>query len=87
MKPISAYTAILNIIAMCVNKICAMGPFREEDAKSTFFVEPKLHRKLEVVSELLGLTKQEIYSKALRNYLNDGYLKDIDIESFIDEAI
>ena len=86
MKPISA-SVILNTIANCVNKICTMGPFRKEDAKSTFFVEPKLHRKLEVVNELLGLTKQEVYTKALRNYLNGGYLNDIDIESFIDEAI
>ena len=38
MKPISAYTVILNTIANCVNKICAMGPFREEDAKSTFLL-------------------------------------------------
>lgn len=78
--------AVLNTIDNCVNKASSIGPFRQDDAKSTFFVEPKMHRKLEVISEYTGLTKQEIYTKALRNYLNEGYIDDIDIDLFIDKV-
>lgn len=86
MKQVTDESIILNTIANCVNKASSIGPFRSEDAKSTFYVEPKLHRKLEVICEYTGLTKQEIYSKALRKYVTDGYLEDLDIELFIDAA-
>ncbi|WP_286833601.1 MULTISPECIES: hypothetical protein [Acinetobacter] len=86
MNSISNETAILNTIANCVDKASSIGPFRNEDAKSTFYVEPKLHRRLEVISEYTGLTKQEIYSKALRKYVIEDYLEDLDIESFIEAS-
>ncbi len=87
MYPISEDTVILNTIANCVDKASSIGPFRHEDAKSTFYVEPKMHRKLEVICEYTGLTKQEIYSKALGNYLRVGYLNDIDISQFKNDLI
>ena len=86
MKQITDESIILNTIANCVNKASSIGPFRSEDAKSTFYVEPKLHRKLEVICEYTGLTKQEIYSKALRKYVIEDYLEDLDIESFIEAS-
>lgn len=73
---------ILNTIANCVNQTSNLGPFRDDDAKSTFNVPPKLHRKLEIVAEYTGLTKQEIYTKAVREYVNGPYLKDIDVNQF-----
>ena len=70
------------IVSNVIDRISLIGPFREDDAKSTFCVTPRLHRKLDLVSECTGLTRQEIYTKALRDYLNGSYLKDIDPELF-----
>lgn len=68
------------IVSNIIDRISSIGPFRQDDAKSTFFVAPRLHRKLDVICEYTGLTRQEIYTKALRDYLNGAYLKDIDPE-------
>lgn len=70
------------IVANVIDRLSMIGPFREDDAKSTFYVTPHLHRKLDLVCECTGLTRQEIYTKALRDYLNSAYLKDIDPELF-----
>lgn len=72
----------LKIVSNVIDRISLIGPFREDDAKSTFCVTPRLHRKLDLVCECTGLTRQEIYTKALRDYLNDPYLKDVDPELF-----
>jgi len=71
------------IVSNVIDRLSLIGPFREYDAKSTFCVTPRLHRKLDLVCECTGLTRQEIYTKALRDYLNGAYLKDIDPELFI----
>lgn len=70
------------IVSNVIDRISLIGPFREDDAKSTFYVTPRLHRKLDLVCECTGLTRQEIYTKALRDYLIGSYLKDIDPELF-----
>jgi hypothetical protein len=70
------------IVSKVIDRVSLIGPFREEDAKSTFCVTPRLHRKLDLVCECTGLTRQEIYTKALRDYLNGPYLKDVDPELF-----
>lgn len=70
------------IVSNVIDRISLIGPFRQEDAKSTFWVAPPIHRKLDLVCECTGLTRQEIYTKALRDYLNGAYLKDIDPELF-----
>ncbi|MHA3049761.1 hypothetical protein [Acinetobacter sp. ANC 4639] len=70
------------IVSNVIDRLSLTGPFRKGDAKSTFFVSPRLHRKLDLVCECTGLTRQEIYTKALREYLNGNYLKDIDPELF-----
>lgn len=66
------------IVSNVIDRLSLIGPFREDDAKSTFCVTPRLHRKLDLVCECTGLTRQEIYTKALREYLTGSYLKDID---------
>lgn len=66
------------IVSNVIDRLSLIGPFREDDAKSTFYVTPRLHRKLDLVCECTGLTRQEIYTKALRHYLTASYLKDID---------
>lgn len=70
------------IVSNVIDRISLIGPFRPDDAKSTFYVTPRLHRKLDLVCECTGLTRQEIYTKALRDYLNSTYLMDIDPELF-----
>lgn len=72
----------LKIVSNVIDRISLIGPFREDDAKSTFCVTPRLHRKLDLVCECTGLTRQEIYTKALRDYLSDSYLEDVDPELF-----
>lgn len=81
--PIPSDTDIApEIVSNVIDRISLVGPFRQGDAKSTFWVAPPLHRKLDLVCECTGLTRQEIYTKALRDYLKDTYLKDIDPELF-----
>lgn len=76
-------TAIsFEIVSNVIDRISLIGPFRQDDAKSTFFVCPQMHRKLDLVCECTGLTRQEIYTKALRDYLKSTYSKDIDPELF-----
>lgn len=70
------------IVSNVIDRISLIGPFREDDAKSTFYVTPSSHRKLDLICECTGLTRQEIYTKALRDYLNGAYLKDIDPKLF-----
>ena len=72
------YTIAPEIVFNVIDRISQIGPFREDDAKSTFYVTPRLHRKLDLICECTGLTRQEIYTKALREYMNGSYLKDID---------
>lgn len=69
-----------DIVSNLIDRISLIGPFRKVDAKSTFCVTPLTHRKLDIVCECTGLTRQEIYTKALRYYLDGGYLQDIDPE-------
>lgn len=66
------------IVSNIIDRMCLIGPFRKEDAKSTFYVTPLLHRKLDLVCQCTGLTRQEIYTKALSSYLDDKYKNDID---------
>lgn len=66
------------IVSNVIDRISLVGPFRKDDAKSTFYVTPDMHRKLDIICECTGLTRQEIYTKALRDYLDQKYLQDID---------
>lgn len=66
----------------CIKYVSRKVPQRKEPAKSTFFVPVEQHHELDAICEILGLTKQEIYSKALNDYLNNHiYLNDIPPES------
>lgn len=39
------------IVSNVIDRLSLIGPFREDDAKSTFCVTPRLHRKLDLVCE------------------------------------
>ena len=73
---------IRNTLENCIDRISSKSTLRDKDVKSTFMVRPETHRKLTTICSISNLSQQEIYTRALEQYLKGQYLKDINIEHF-----
>lgn len=68
-------------VAAAIEIIAQNTPLREKSVKSTFIVTPHVHRHLDTMCKATGMTKQECFSLALDQFMEQkSYLDYIPIE-------
>lgn len=73
---------IRNAVGKSINQFASKTELRDVSAKTTFMISPETYRKLIIVSKITGKSQQELYHNALDRYLQEDYLKDIDLTMF-----
>lgn len=68
-------------VAAAIEIIAQNTPLREKSVKSTFIVTPHAHRHLDTMCKATGMTKQECFTLALDQFMEQkGYLDYIPLE-------